>query len=293
MAVFWLVSTLCWAQPKPAAVQLCLELPVDVPLFAKTPGPQRRAIAQDAHMLDVEVRFDGETPQKLTRAGERCFRAWLPARKVRLIELDFGRLSENLVAAPRAVSLQLKSDLWFDAGTIRVEQRPFASLSVSAGEVRLERQTSAGLVRESPERLPAGRYRLTYTPPPTARGPCRVQVEVTAVGSVTPERQPALFDELKTHYERELAPGALRKLGLSCADDEVALVQTKLVDGLFVRPSEPTVTRQRVPGRGRTYLLRHEGQTRSVFEPVELTIEPGQRLELIEQARPSELATAP
>ncbi|MDX2012031.1 MAG: hypothetical protein SFW67_17695 [Myxococcaceae bacterium] len=291
LAAVCAVSSLAVAEPKPAAVQLCVQLPLDEPLFVKTPGPHLRAVAKDVFMLDVDVRFDGAAPLRLTRVSDSCFRAWVAPRKVRRIELDFDRLSQNFVARPKDVSLDLKSDLWFDAGTFVVEQEPFAQLAFPAGSsVRLERQGRAGVVEEDASRLPAGTYRLTFTPPQASQQPCRAQVEVTPIGSVTPERQPVLFRELSTHYEHDYVPDVLKKVGMTCADDEVAVVRTKLVDGLFVKPHEPVVTRQRVSERETRYVLRHEGGDLPLEGPIEVTVKPGQHLEVVamlpEHARP-------
>lgn len=285
------VSSLALAEPKPAAVQVCVQLPLDEPLFVKTPGPHLRAVAKDLFMLDVDVRLDGVAAQRLTRVNDTCFRAWVPPRKVRRIELDFDRLSQNFVARAKDVSLDLKSDLWFDAGTFVVEQEPFAQLALTAGgTARLERTLHGGVVNEEASRLPAGHYRVHFTPPAAVQQPCRAQVEVMPIGSVTPERQPVLFRELSEHYQHDYVPDVLKKVGMTCADDEVAVVRTKLVDGLFVKPHEPVVTRQRVAERETRYVLRHEGVDLPLEGPVEVTVKPGQHLEVVavlpEHARP-------
>jgi hypothetical protein len=276
------LSTLAQAQPRPAAVQVCVQLPLEEPLFAKAPGPHLRVLTKDTSMLDFDVRFDGATPERITRVNDTCFRAWLSPRKVKRIELDFERLSANLTARGKDVSLELKSDLWFDAGTFIVEQEPFAQLAVSgAGSVRVERQTPRGPVAENPSQLPVGEYRVTFTPPVPVQQPCRAQVEVVPVGTVTPERQPQLFRELAAHYEQDYVPDVLKKVGLTCADDEVAVVRTKLIDGLFVRPHEPMVARHRVTERQTTYELHHEGAVLPLTEPVLITVKPGQHLEVV------------
>jgi hypothetical protein len=300
LVVACVVSSLAWAQPKPAAVQVCVQLPLDEPLFTKMPLPHLRALAKDTYLVDFDVRFDGEAPQRLTRVNDRCFRAWLSPRKVRRIELDFDRLSANFVAQPKDVSLQLTSDLWFDAGTFVVEQEPFAQVAVSGGgAVRLERRRVTGeLVEESPDRLPAGTYRLTFTPPAQPQHPCRARLEVDSIGTVTPQRQPEVYRSLAAHYEHDYVPEVLKKVGMTCADDEVAVVRTKLIDGLFVKPHAPAVTRARVAERETTWVLRHEGTTLPLTGAIELTVKPGQHLEVVpvlpEHARPvatPELAT--
>jgi hypothetical protein len=270
------------AQPRPAAVQVCVQLPLEEPLFAKAAGPHLRALTKDTFMLDLDVRFDGATPERLTRVNDTCFRAWLSPRKVKRIELAFERLSANFTARGKDVSLELKSDLWFDGGTFVVEQEPFAQLALpGGGSVRAERQTLRGPVAEDPGQLPVGEYRVTFTPPAPIRQPCRAQVEVVPVGTVTPERQPQLFRELAAHYEQDYAPDVLKKVGLTCADDEVAVVRTKLIDGLFVRPHEPVVARHRVVERQTTYELHHEGAVLPLTEPVLITVKSGQHLEVV------------
>jgi hypothetical protein len=300
VCVVSVLSAAARAEPKPAAVQVCVQLPLDEPLFVKAPGPHVRELAKGTYMVDLDVRFDGALPQRLTRVNDSCLRAWLPARKVRRVELDFERLSSNFVARPKDVALQLVSDRWFDAGTFVVEQEPFAQLALrGGGSVMLERRTSAGaVVHEAPDRLPVGEYRLTFSPPEGPRHTCRAEVEVTPIGSVTPERQPALFRELAAHYEQDYVPEVLQKAGMTCADDEVVVVRTKLIDGLFVKPHEPAISRKRVAERETTWVLHHDGASTPLTGPLDVTVKPGQHLEVVPvlpaHARPAstpELAT--
>ncbi len=286
-------SSVAVAAPKPAAVQVCVELPPGTPLFSSTAGPFTRAIAKDVFMLDLEARFDGDTPERLTKVSASCFRAWVPPRKVGRLELTFERVPLNLTTPAKAVAFSLKSDLWFDGGTFVVEQRPFASLSVRApGAVTVERETPKGLSPEALTQLPQGAYRISFVPPPAPTHPCATELEVTAVGSVTEQRQPALLSELKAHYQHELLPEALKRMKMTCRDSEVAVVQARLIDGLFVRPFEPAVTRRTLPNSEPRYLLRHQGQTFDLAQPAQVEVGPGDELEVTIEV-PSPAAALP
>jgi hypothetical protein len=283
-----LVAALCslvagfgWAEVKPAAVQVCLELPDGEALFASQRLPFMRSIGNDTWMLDLDVRFDGVAPEKVTRGQGPCFRAWLRPRKVRKVEVSFDRVAHNLTAATKDVSLELKSDLFYDAGAIAVSQAPFSTIEVGApGTLTVERQTPSGPVAESPSRLPIGQYRVAFTPAPAA-GPCETRLEVIAIGSVTRERQPALLAELTTYYEQEFLPEVLKKQALTCSEAEVAMVQVKLADGVFSRPWEPAIVKRRLPEREPRFELHQGGVRRPVDEAVLVTIEAGQHFDLL------------
>lgn len=280
-AMCWLVACSAWAEVKPAAVQVCLDLPPGEALFANQKSPSMRAIGNGAWMLDLDVRFDGVAPEKVTRAQGSCFRAWLRPRKVRKVEVSFDRLAHNLVTATKDVTLDLKSDLFYDAGSLAVSQQPFSTIEVGVpGTLTVERQTPAGFVAESPSRLPVGQYRLSFTPAPSPR-PCETRLEVVAIGSVTQERQPALLAELTAYYEQEFLPEVLKKLSVTCSEAEVAMVQVTLADGVFSRPWEPRIVKRRLPEREPRFELVQGGVRRPVDETVLLTIEAGQHFDLV------------
>ncbi|MBL8921116.1 MAG: hypothetical protein JNJ54_19795 [Myxococcaceae bacterium] len=281
IAALGLVASSSWADVKPAAVQVCLELPEGETLFASQKGPSMRAIGNGAWMLDLDVRFDGVAPEKVTRAQGSCLRAWLRPRKVRKVEVSFDRLAHNLVPATKDVNLELKSDLFYDAGAFAVSQRPFSTIEVGApGTLTVERQTPAGPVVESPSRLPIGQYRITFTPAPSPR-PCETRLEVLTVGSVTRERQPALLAELTAYYEQEFLPEVLKKLSVTCSEAEVAMVQTTLADGVFARPWVPRIVKRRLPEREPRFELIQAGARQPVDETVLITIEAGQHFDLV------------
>jgi hypothetical protein len=286
-------SGLAFAAPKPAAVQVCVELPSGTPLFSSTAGPFTRAIAKDVFMLDLEARFDGVAPERITKVSASCFRAWVSPRKVGRLELSFERVPLNFATPAKAVAFSLKSDLWFDGGTFTVEQRPFAALIARVpGTVTVERETPQGLTPQAVTQLPQGAYRISFVPPPAPTHPCATELEVTAVGSVTEQRQPALLSELKAHYQLELLPEALKRMKMTCRDSEVAVVQARLIDGLFVRPFEPAVTRRTLPEREPRYLLRHQGQTLDLAQPAQVEVAPGDELEVTMEL-PSQRAALP
>ncbi|MDP1922539.1 MAG: hypothetical protein Q8L14_40230 [Myxococcales bacterium] len=281
-ALCCLAAVPAWAEVKPAAIQVCLDLPEGEALFANEAGPALRSIGSGTWMLDLDVRFDGVAPEKVTRAKGSCFRAWLAPRTVKRLEVSFQRVPHNLVAVAKDVKFELKADLFYDAGALTVEQRPFATIGVAApGTLTVERQTpGGGFVAESPSRLPIGEYRIGFTPAPAMRK-CETQLEVITIGSVTEARQPALLAELTAHYEKEFLPEVLTKLSMTCSQAEVAMVQTKLVDGVFFRPWEPSVVKRSLPAREPRFELQQAGVRMPVDGTVLVTIEPGQHFDLI------------
>lgn len=281
MLVGVVVAVQARAEVKPAAVQVCVELPPGEALFSTEAGPFKRALGPGTWMMDLDVRFDGVAPERLTRAKGDCLRAWLGPRKVRSLEVSFERVPHNLVAAKKDVSLELKPDLFYDAGAVAIAQRPFSTITVgAAGTLTLERQTASGAVAEQPSRLPIGQYRVTFTPAPSPK-PCQTQLEVLAMGTVTKERQPALLAELTEHYEKELLPEVLKKFSMTCTDAEVAMVQTRLVDGVFSRPYEPRIEKRRLADREPRLELRHGSERRALDEKTLVSIEAGEQLELV------------
>lgn len=273
-----LLSAVSLAEVKPAAIQVCVDLPPGEALFSAEAGPHRRAIAGGGFMLDLDVRFDGAAPEKVTRAKGSCLRAWLPPRRVRQLEVSAARLPLNLTAAGKALTFDLKPDLFYDAGAVALTRQPFSSIEAThPGSLTLERETATGFVREDAGKLPIGRYRVTFEPAIPAR-PCETQLEVIAMGSVTKERNAELLAELTEYYRETLLPEVLKKFGMKCAEAEVAFVQAKLVDGVFPRPYEPVIERRVVVEREPTFEVVRDGKAfpLSVLVPVDA----GQRLEV-------------
>jgi hypothetical protein len=276
------VASFAFAEVKPAAIQLCVELPLNEPVFSSTAEPKHKSVSRDAWMLDFDVRVDGVPAERVTKVSASCLRAWVAPRKVKRIDLDFSRLANNFTSHGRDVAFDLKSDLLYDAGSFLVEQEPFATVSTNhPGTLLLERLTANGPVPEQADRLPVGEYRVSFRPAVAAPGPCETKLEVATIGTVTPERQPALFEELKTHYQAELLPDVLSKMRLSCDPSEIAVVHTKLVDGVFSKPFEPLVERHRVKSREPTVELRHQTGTKPLAEPVVISVGAGQHIDIV------------
>lgn len=276
------VASFAFAEVKPAAIQLCVELPLHEPVFFNAAGPKQQSVSRDLWMLDFDVRVDGVPAERVTKVSASCLRAWVAPRKVKRVELDFSRLANNFTSHGRDVTFDLKSDLLYDAGTFVVEQEPFATVSTNhPGTLLLERLTANGPVPEQADRLPVGEYRVSFRPAVAAPGPCETKLEVATIGTVTPERQPALFEELKTHYQAELLPDVLSKLNLTCDPTEVAVVHTKLVDGVFSKPFEPLVERHRVKAREPTVELRHQAEAKPLAEPVIISVGAGQHFDVV------------
>jgi hypothetical protein len=277
------------APQRPAAVQVCFEVPAGAELFSSAPRPHFRALSSGTWMLDFDLRLDGEAPQRVTKAGPSCVRAWLPPRRVREVTLSFARIPLNYAAVSKQVDLKLKPDLWFDAGTVAVAQQPFAVAHRRApGELVFERKTADGLVREQPDALPIGEYVVTWTPAPE-RHACTTRLEVVTMGSVSKEKDPALFAELTAHYEATQLPRALELRGLACTDAEEVHAEVLLVDGAFVRPLQPKLVKVAVPSKEPVFQLRHAGGEVGMEGPVTISIGSGDVLELV--ATPPSLAT--
>lgn len=269
------------AAPRPAAVQLCVELPPGVELFATAAAPNYREVGPGLWMLDFDVRLDEQKPERITRANASCLRAWVQPRVVKQVALDFERVPLNFTAEPRTVDLKLKADLLHQAGELSVAQAPFArAKSTVDGALTFERVTSAGLVKESPDGLPSGEYVITHVPPAVPAGKCNATAEIVAMGSLTQEKNPRAVAELAEHYAQTLLPIALKEQGLTCTDAEEVLAEVLLVDGAFYRPLKPKLVKRTIAARQTRFELRHDGHVFSLEQPVRVKVEPGQTLEI-------------
>lgn len=283
----WVLSTGALAAPKPAAVQLCFKTPAGFELFSTKAAPHFRALSPGTFMLDLDVLLDGEKAQKVTKAGPSCVRAWLDARPVKKVSVSFERVPLNYVVVEREVDLKLKPDLWFDAGTVVLEQEPFATARVSTGgELKFERKTASGLVVERGDALPVGEYVVTHVPAPEPTRPCPTRVEVVAMGTVTAEKSPALLKDLTYHYADNILPTVLAQKQYACTDSQELVAEVLLVDGVFVRAMQPKLTRLTVPARQTVFELRHDDKVLRLDESVTITIAPGQLLEVVAKKPP-------
>lgn len=273
--------------PKPAAVQVCFKTPAGLELFSSKAEPYFRSLNTNTWMLDFDVLLDGEKPEKVTKAGSSCVRAWTAARAVKRISVSFERVPLNYVVAERAVDLQLKPDLWFDAGTVVLEQEPFAVAKPhTGGELKFERKTSSGLVTEKSDALPVGEYVVTHVAAPEPTKDCSARVEVVAMGTVTAEKSPALLKDLTLHYADNVLPAVLSQKKFACTDSEEVVAEVLLVDGVFVRSMQPKLSKVAVPARQTVFELRHDDKVLRLDEPVSITIAPGQVLEVIAKKPP-------
>jgi hypothetical protein len=266
---------------KPAAVQLCLTLPDGVELFTTTPRANYRALTPDTYVLDLDLKLNGVAPEKLTRNGPKCLRAWLPPRNVRAIAVSFERTTLNLSARELAVDLKLRADLWYDGGQLTVEREPWTTVSTALpGRLVLERISGPSPVSITDlQRVPAGRYRVHYVAPPPPRRPCPVTLHAVGIGTVRSDNKPALFAELVEQYRTEILPGVLSSLGAaSCTDAEALDIGVRLADGAYVDALHPTVRKIDLPGEAPRYLWRLAGGPPVPFEDGQvLTLSSGQR----------------
>ncbi|MFZ5438953.1 MAG: hypothetical protein ACOZQL_03035 [Myxococcota bacterium] len=274
-------ASVAWAD-KPAAVQLCLQLPADVALFTSAPDAHHRALGNGVFMLDLDVLLDGAAPERITKSSADCLRAWLPARRLERVRFDFARLPLNQQPAERTVALQLKPDLWFDGGSLAIERAPWSSLASSLdGEVKLERTSARGPEPvEDWRHLPRGSYVVTHQPLEPARGTCAVTLSVVGIGTVRADRNGALFRELAELYRQELLPAAMKQQKLKCTAYEAVQARVELVDGVFRRPLDPDFVRVRLPEKEPRLVLRVDGVEAPFTSGMRVEVGVGQQLEL-------------
>ncbi len=266
------------AAEKPAAVQVCVQLADGLALFAPRAQPFMRSLGSDTWMLDFDLALNGHAPERITRSSPDCFRAWLPAEKLKRITLDFSKLPLNLVTAERTVELQLKPDLWSDGGKVVVSRAPWSTASsTTTGELVFERQSPNGPVAMRDwKQLPSGTYVLKYTPAPQPKATCPITLNVVGSGTVRADRNEALFRELVEYYRVELLPAVIAKHKLQCEPAEAAQVTVKLVDGAFRNPLEPTIGRVRLEEKEPRYQLSIDGQAAPFTNDMQVTLSTGQ-----------------
>jgi hypothetical protein len=252
-----LAGTAAFAE-RPSAVQVCFNLPDALPLFAPGPRTSYRAIDDGSQLVDLDLKLNGQAPERVTRNGPSCVRAWLQAVHVTRIAVSFDRTVLSLAPQERRVDLKLKPDLWYDGGEFTVAREPWARASTDLpGRFTLERLPPAGNVEIADhQRLPAGSYRVSYEAPPAASGPCRFTLRATGAGTIRPDNRPELFARLVEHYRTEWLPEVARELKLTCTRAEALEVAVRMVDGAFFAPLRPEVTRVRVPELEPRYALR-------------------------------------
>lgn len=266
VALVALLSGAALAESKPAAVQLCLELPKEVPLFVGRAQPNYRALGDGTFILDFDVTLAGRAPERLSKATPSCFRAWLPARHVKRIAFDFARTDLNLPAVEKDVDLKLKADLWYDGGAFAVAQAPWSKVGTALpGELLVDRVGRDGAVVpiEDKAALPRGRYVVRYTAP---THPCDLTVRGVATGTVREDNQPALVKELVDTYRKDWAPDVAKDLKLACGPAEALALVVRIVDGAYFKPLAPQVQKVTLPERLPRYRLVVNGVARD-FTP--------------------------
>jgi hypothetical protein len=286
-----LISTLAWAD-KPAAAQVCFTLPTGVSLFVDKPQLNYRAIAPDTYLLDLDLRFNGALPERLTRDGASCLRAWLPAVKVKTVEASFERTTLNLSKAERKVAVELKADLWSPLGQLTVDRAPWVRFSTGLpGQRTLERVTSTGAVPITDfERVPAGTYRVRYEAPPLPTGTCAASLRAVGVGTIRADNRPAQFEALVEQYRRDFLPEIQRTQKLACTELESLEVEVKIFDGIFRAPYAPGLRRVAVPSKQPRYVLRVDGAVQKFESGERFDFEAGQQVVLEQLASGATMA---
>lgn len=270
------------ANDKPAAVQVCIEgLPADVPLFVDAPKRNYRAMGT-AWVLDFDLTLDGQTPEKFTRSGGNCLRAWLPARAVSEVRIAFDRTDTNLRPTDKHVKLKLKPDLWDDAGKLEIGRGAWSRFTTALpGTVELERLEPNGARKmEKLDALPAGRYRLSHTFPAATKGACTIRVVAQASGTITAENHPAELAALVKRYETEIAPSVLTQNKESCAANEHVEMRVVIQDGVYRNARNPTFQKTAEPLPPYGYVLEQEGKALPFTNSGQFDIGFGERFEL-------------
>jgi hypothetical protein len=283
-----LCATAALANDKPAAVQVCLTLPSELPLFATQAGPAYRLLGEGVFVLDLDVALNGHVVTKLTRSSADCFRAMVPATApVRRVAVSFERTALNLTDVQRQVDLKVKPDLWYDAGRFVVTQAPWSSIGLGLpGQLTLERKVGEATFTPwaDPAQVPAGQYKVAFELPAAMRA-CAVTLRTVALGSIREDNKKELFDELVAAYRTDFVPEVMRDQKLLCDPDEALQIELRLVDGVYIKPREPKVTKVKLPNQAPRYALNVDG-VRSAFENGQvITVHTGEHL-TIEGAAP-------
>lgn len=277
-----LLISLVAAAEKPAALQICVQLPEGVALFASSARPHMRALTDGTWMLDFDFTLNGHQATRLTKSGAECFRAWTPAEKVRRVAFDFSRLPLNLVNQVRPLDVQLKADLWSDGGKVVIEHAAWSSAqNKTTGTLTLKRN---GVVMTDPERLPAGKYTVEFTPAPVPKIDCPITLSVVGVGTVRADRNPALFRERTEQYRVDLLPAVIKNNRLQCEPAEAAQVRVELRDGVFRNPLSPQIARVKLEEKEVKYQVELDGQVLPFTEGMQLEIGPGRGLVFVSLA---------
>ncbi len=277
-----LFSMVLWALPgiaadKLASLQVCLTLPGDVQLFSATPQPAMRQVDGKTWMLDFDFKLNGLPAERITKSGADCFRAWVPAQHVKKLALDFERVPLNLVGPERSVDLRLKADRWSDAGRVVINRGAWSTVqNKTTGTLTLER---TAFVLSDPNQLPAGPYRLKFTPAPSTTD-CPVTLHVVGSGTVRADRNVETYRELVEVYRSLVVPAVIAKHKLKCQHDEAAQVAVGLDDGVFRRPLEPEISRVKTDVAPLPLQLSLDGVARPFVDGMQVFVAPGQRLEL-------------
>lgn len=266
---------------KPAALQVCVQLPEGEALFADGPRGAYRPIANDAWVLDFDFTVNGHDVLRLTKSGPSCFRAWLPAEKVREVAFDFSRLPKNFVNVAVPMQVQLKPDLWSDGGEVSITRAPWASATnTTSGTLSLAWR---GLAQADFTQLPAGPYTLQFVPLPQPKVACPLVFSVRASGTVRPDRNTALYKELVESYRREFLPEIVARHQLLCDPFEEVRITATLVEGAWRHPLTPKIERVRVEEKEPRYVVRIDGKALPFVEGMTVELQPGQALEFSEE----------
>ena len=301
MKALWLASLLLATTAladKPAAVQVCVDLPSGVALYSSDPHRDYRALPDGGYVLDLELFFNGAPVERIAKSSPRCLRATVQAQPIREIAVRFDRTDLNLKPQKRAVSLQCKPDLWYDGGSFTVEKAAFSRISPPLeGKLELARvedtEWSKGRVPvKDLTKLPAGRYAIKFDPPPPPLGSCEIDLRVKAVGTVTEESRPEQLKALVDAYGKDIAPEIAKRLKAGCSQAQVLEIELRIFDGTYQRPWSPKVVKVTRVDREKKYELVQDGIRMTFVNGILLDVGYGQTVSL-EPVEAEKLALQP
>ena len=141
--------------------------------------------------------------------------------------------------------------------------------------------------RETPvadlDRLPAGTYRIRYTPPAPPRGVCPLTVTVATEGLLGTDTPSPLVAGVAEHYRTEVLPGVLEHLGETCAPGESLEVRIELRHGVVVQPDQPERIHRIGGAEEPAHAILGRGEPVRYLLNQPFVVGCGEHLELVEQ----------
>ncbi len=275
-----LLAASAQAQEMPSSVQVCFEGLGEIPLFAMGPQRNYRDAGQGLYVLDLELRFNGSiAPQRITRSGPNCLRAWMPARPLESVSVSFGRTDTNLRDQRKPLKLELVPEKWHDAGALVLERGPFSrvtsDLPGTLELVRVDGREPHPIDELS--RVPAGRYQVRYAG--TSPENCAPELVLEARGTIRSDTWPEVYAELYAYYRDEILPMVLKGYKLPrCPAGQHLEVRMTLLDGAYRHMLEPEVRLVRTERPPPSFEITVDGKRQTLLGDAVLQIGYGQEI---------------